>query len=192
MEAPNPTDPSQTICFPTSERKPAFSTRSGFCIDFGSRLGPFWHHFEVEMGKKNKKIASETASKNNNFFYGFLIPFLTILVSILTPQALLFRTPDLPKSYMSPRMGNLGPPWPFCSYSWFILSDLGSKIGALEPIWEAFLRIWGTIFDTSIQVPCSRFRFRFRILNQISRFKIQDSKFKIQDSRFKIQSKFES
>ena len=75
MEAPNPTDSSQTICFPTSKRKPAFSTRSGFCIDFGTRLAPFWHHFEVEMGKKNKKIASEPASKNNRFFEWFFDRF---------------------------------------------------------------------------------------------------------------------
>ena len=189
MEAPNPTDSSQTICFPTSKRKPAFSTRSGFCIDFGTRLVPFWHHFEVEMGKKNKKIASEPASKNNRFFEWFFDRFFD---HFGLHFGRVFRPENLPKSYLSPRMGHLGPSWPFCTHSWSILTDLGSKFGALEPIWEAFLRIWGTIFDTSIQVPCSRFRFRFRILNQISRFKIQDSKFKIQDSRFKIQSKFES
>ena len=69
MEAPNPTDPSQTICFPTSERKPAFLTRSGFCIDFGAHLDPFWHHFGVEMGLKTKKIVSEPASKKKKRFF---------------------------------------------------------------------------------------------------------------------------
>ncbi len=73
--SPEPTDPSQTICFPISERTPAFLTRSGFCIDFGTRLAPFWHHFEVEMGEKNKKIASEPASKNHRFFEWFFDRF---------------------------------------------------------------------------------------------------------------------
>ena len=79
MEAPNPTDSSQTICFPTSKRKPAFSTRSGFCIDFGTRLAPFWHLFEVEMDKKTRKSRPSPLLKTTVFLNGFLIDFLTIL-----------------------------------------------------------------------------------------------------------------
>ena len=145
MEAPNPTDSSQTICFPTSKRKPAFLMRNGFCIDFGLHLVPFWHHFGVEMNKKIKKIVSEPASKNNRFFEWFFDRFLD---HFGLHFGLFFWIPSLQKSYLSPRMGHLGPSWPFCTHSWSILTDLGSTFGALGPIWEAFLEIWGTIFDT--------------------------------------------
>ena len=106
MEAPNPTDPSQTLCFAVSERKPAFSTRSGFCVDFGTHLAPFWHHFGVEMGKTQTKIASEPASKNNYFFEWFFDRFLD---HFGLHFGLSFCIPGPQKSYLSPRMGHLGP-----------------------------------------------------------------------------------
>ena len=165
--------------------------RNGFCIDFGLHLVPFEHHFEMEMGKKNKKIAPEPASKNKRFFEWFFDRFFD---DFGFPNGVVFHVPGRPKSYLSFRMGHLRSSWPFCTHFWSIFdrfgiknwsfgihlgsifADLSSKFGALGFIWETFLRIWDTIFDTSIQVRCSRFRFRFRILNQISRFRIQDSK----------------
>jgi hypothetical protein len=67
LEAPNPTDSSETICFPASKRTPAISTSTRFGTGFGVHLAPFWHHFGEEGGQKSPKIAFETASQNTLF-----------------------------------------------------------------------------------------------------------------------------
>ena len=51
VEVPNPTCPSETICFCGWQRKPAFVTRGRFCIDFGTPSAPFWHHFGAQIDK---------------------------------------------------------------------------------------------------------------------------------------------
>ena len=184
MEAPKPTDSSQTTCFPTSKRKPAFSTRSGFCIDFGTRLAPFWHHFGMEMGEKNKKIASEPASKNNRFFEWFFDRFfLTILASIL--------------DYLSESRAPKNRIW---ALEWAIWGRLGHFVpipGPFWPIWDQNLELWNPFgkhfcgFGAPFSTQASRFRALASASASVSWIKFQDLRFKIQNSRFKIQdSKF--
>ena len=106
MEAPNPTDPSETICFPASKRTPAISTSTRFGTGFGVHLAPFWHHFGEEGGQKSPKIAFETASQNTLFEIGFLIDFWSILVPKKGETSIAGIKKKGPKSVSAPRLGH--------------------------------------------------------------------------------------
>ena len=146
MEAPNPTDPSQTLCFAVSERKPAFSTRRGFCIDFGTHSAPFRHHFGVEMGEESTRIASEPASKNNEFFEWFFGRFLD---HFDLHFGISFWVPGLQKSCSSPELDILAPQWSFWFHFEAKLTVLDSILCSFGPTWGPRFRIWGTVWETN-------------------------------------------
>ena len=73
MEATSPRDPSQIICFPTSERVRAFSSSKRFCIDLGPaelHVGTIWGPIIVDSFVF-VFVDSEPVSKNMQLFDSF-------------------------------------------------------------------------------------------------------------------------
>ena len=85
MEAPNPTFPSETICFCGRQRKPAFVTRRRFCIAFGTPSAPFWYH----LGRQNREKEPPKRYRKHRCF--FVMFFYRILVNFGSKKDEAFR-----------------------------------------------------------------------------------------------------
>jgi len=133
--SPEPSFPSQSTCFPTRKRKPLFSTRNGFCIDFGVHLAPFWQYFGKEVGENPENIDPEPASKNVQFFAAFCDRFGDHFGSILDEG---FARKTSRSQSPGPVLAIFAPACPFCIHFKPMLPDLGSDLRTLGVILIAF------------------------------------------------------
>ena len=126
VEVPNPTFPSETICFCGRQRKPAFVTRRRFCIAFGTPPAPFWHHFwrqnlENEPPKRVRKPQC------------FLVRLFIDFRSILAPKTM---RPFVEKaSFSTPKIRLRAPGgsfWPFWAL-WYRFR---------APFWSFWVPFW--------------------------------------------------
>ena len=141
MEAPNPTDPSQTICFAISGRKSVFLIRNGFRDDFGTFLAPFWPHFGRNIGAHAGKIAPETVPKKQQFFN-------TCFLSVWDPFWLHFGrgfSPGKPpQTQFESRMYPLGPRMDLFAPLMAILSPFSAPVDCFGLPFYTFLAGFGT------------------------------------------------